>query len=100
MYHLTPNTTYEFRLWANNFLGAGEAVTTSATTLGQLSDVDMLDIILKDVKDFDPKIWMYAVGLSVGALVVLSFTTCILLLRDHYLEMEEKRLRGEYMQFV
>lgn len=38
VYHLTPNTTYEFRLWANNFLGAGEAVTTSATTLGQLTD--------------------------------------------------------------
>lgn len=55
----------------------------------------MLDIILKDVKDFDPKIWVYAVGLSVSALVVLGFTMCILLLRDHYLDMEEKRIRGK-----
>ncbi|XP_055297286.1 uncharacterized protein LOC129565929 [Sitodiplosis mosellana] len=95
VYHLIPNTTYEFRLWANNYLGAGEAVTTSATTLGQLSDESVLDIILKDVEGFDPKIWVYAVGLSMSALVVLGFTLCILLLRDHYLEMEEKRLREE-----
>lgn len=38
IFHLIPNTTYEFRLWANNYLGAGEIVITSATTLGQLSD--------------------------------------------------------------
>ncbi|XP_031632087.1 uncharacterized protein LOC116346282 [Contarinia nasturtii] len=95
VYHLIPNTTYEFRLWANNFLGSGEAVTISATTLSQLSDANILNIILKDVKDFDPTVWMYAVTLSVSALVVLGLTLCILLLRDHYLEMEEKRLREE-----
>lgn len=38
--------------------------------------------------------WMYAVTISMGALVVLSLTVCILLLRDHYLDMEEKRLKG------
>lgn len=56
--------------------------------------IDVLDIILKDVKDFDPQIWVYAVGISVSALVILGLTMCILLLRDHYLEMEEKRMRG------
>lgn len=44
LYHLKPNTTYEFRLWANNFLGAGEIVTTSATTLGALSDASKREI--------------------------------------------------------
>lgn len=58
---------------------------------------DVLDIILKDVKDFDPKIWVYAAGISLSALVVLGLTVCILLLRDHYLEMEEKRMRGKLL---
>lgn len=42
VYHLIPNTTYEFRLWANNLLGSGEIVSTSATTLSQLSDESKL----------------------------------------------------------
>lgn len=62
--------------------------------------VDVLDIILKDVKDFDPQIWVYAVGISLSALVVLGLTLCILLLRDHYLDMEEKRMRGKCCCFV
>lgn len=62
--------------------------------------IDVLDIILKDVKDFDPRYWMYAVGISLSALIALGFTLCVLLLRDHYLDMEEKRLRGKYLQFI
>lgn len=38
VFHLTPNSTYEFRIWANNFLGPGEIVSTSATTLCSLTD--------------------------------------------------------------
>lgn len=38
VYHLKPNTTYEFRIWANNYLGAGEIASTTATTLDQISD--------------------------------------------------------------
>lgn len=38
VYHLLPNTTYEFRLWANNYLGAGDIEYTFATTLSQLTD--------------------------------------------------------------
>lgn len=38
VYHLKPNTTYEFRIWANNYLGAGEIAYTMATTLSQLTD--------------------------------------------------------------
>lgn len=59
----------------------------------------VLDIILRDVKEFDPQIWMYAVTISLSALVILGLTTCIMLLRDHYLEMEEKRLKGKIFFF-
>lgn len=33
-----PNTSYEFRIWANNILGAGEISYTTATTLDKLTD--------------------------------------------------------------
>lgn len=96
MYHLTPNTTYEFRIWANNYLGAGEIAQTSGTTLSQLSDTDVFNIILKDVETFDPLIWVYAVSLSISAMFVLGFTVCILLLRDYYQELVLRRQQGMF----
>jgi hypothetical protein len=33
VYHLSPNTTYQFRIYANNEVGAGEPCMISATTL-------------------------------------------------------------------
>lgn len=61
-----------------------------------------MDIILKDTKDFDPKVWLYAVTLSVSAVLVLGLSMCFMLLRDHYLDMEEKRLKGNnyYLKFL
>lgn len=41
IYHLRPNTTYEFRIWGNNYLGAGEIVSTKVTTLPEIGDVGM-----------------------------------------------------------
>lgn len=61
---------------------------------------DVLDIILRDVKEFDPQMWMYAVTISISALVVLSLTVCILLFRDHYLDMQEKRRKGKFHIFL
>lgn len=49
---------------------------------------------MKDVKDFDPRIWMYAVSVSMSAMVILSCTVCLLLYRDHYEEMELRRQQG------
>lgn len=33
VFHLKPNTSYQFRIWANNEVGAGEKLMTSATTV-------------------------------------------------------------------
>lgn len=43
---MIPNTSYEFRLWANNILGSGEAVITAATTLSQLSDESTINSVI------------------------------------------------------
>lgn len=33
VYHLKPNTSYQFRIWANNDVGAGEICTIGARTV-------------------------------------------------------------------
>ncbi|XP_034124211.1 uncharacterized protein LOC117581288 isoform X3 [Drosophila guanche] len=38
VYRLAPNTTYEFRIWANNELGSGVVVTTNVTTLPETKE--------------------------------------------------------------
>ncbi|XP_030566086.1 uncharacterized protein LOC115766333 isoform X2 [Drosophila novamexicana] len=43
VYRLAPNTTYEFRIWANNELGSGEVVTTNVTTLPETKEEDLQD---------------------------------------------------------
>lgn len=47
VYHLTPNTTYEFRIWGNNYLGAGEIVNTIITTLPEIGDEGTISFYLK-----------------------------------------------------
>ncbi|XP_037932149.1 contactin-1a [Teleopsis dalmanni] len=55
VYHLEPNTTYEFRIWANNVLGSGEVVTTNVTTLPETKEEELLkslaSLIYKAVED-------------------------------------------------
>lgn len=79
IYHLKTNTTYEFRIWGNNILGSGTISSVMATTLPDLSDEDLLEIILKDAKDFDPRIWLYAVSLVMGTMCCLAIGLCIVL---------------------
>lgn len=38
IYHLLPNTTYEFRIWGNNYIGPGEIASTIVTTLPEIGD--------------------------------------------------------------
>lgn len=109
VYHLTPNTTYEFRIWGNNYLGAGEIVNTIITTLPEIGDEgiashslnllmifhsspvffsELIRILLRDVKEFDKNVWTYAVSVVMGAMVILGLSVCFMLLRDCYEEDE------------
>lgn len=41
IYHLIPNTTYEFRIWGNNYIGSGDIASTIITTLPEIGDEGM-----------------------------------------------------------
>ncbi|ETN68072.1 hypothetical protein AND_000091 [Anopheles darlingi] len=82
IYHLVPNTTYEFRIWGNNQLGAGEIVTILATTQPRMEEKDLVRRIMVDAKNFDTRVWIAAVGIVMGTLVILSLGTCIVLYKE------------------
>uniref|UniRef100_A0A182W4U6 Fibronectin type-III domain-containing protein n=1 Tax=Anopheles minimus TaxID=112268 RepID=A0A182W4U6_9DIPT len=82
IYHLIPNTTYEFRIWGNNQLGSGEIVTILATTQPHMEEKDLVRRIMIDAKNFDTRVWIAAVGIVMGTLVILSLGTCIVLYKE------------------
>ncbi|XP_037026614.1 contactin-2 [Bradysia coprophila] len=98
VYHLTPNTTYEFRIWGNNLLGAGEIVNTFITTLPEIGDEELIRILLRDVKEFDKNVWTYAVSVVMGAMVILGLSVCFMLLRDCY--EEDERSGEKFLNFI
>ncbi|XP_039444289.1 uncharacterized protein LOC120424283 isoform X2 [Culex pipiens pallens] len=82
IYHLIPNTTYEFRIWANNALGSGEIVTITATTTPDMEEKDLIRRIMVDAQNFDTRVWIAAVAVVMGTLVILSLGTCIVLYKE------------------
>jgi hypothetical protein len=46
VYRLDPNTTYVFRIWANNELGPGEETVLEATTLHDIEEIGELCVLL------------------------------------------------------
>ncbi|KAH8275089.1 hypothetical protein KR018_011344, partial [Drosophila ironensis] len=84
VYRLAPNTTYEFRIWANNELGSGEIVTTNVTTLPETKEEDLIRLIKPDLDNFDPRIWIVAVSIVLGTLVILAIGLCIVLSKECY----------------
>ncbi|XP_046803279.1 uncharacterized protein LOC124419073 [Lucilia cuprina] len=84
VYRLEPNTTYEFRIWANNQLGSGEVVTTNVTTLPETKEEDLIRLIQPDLDNFDPRIWIVAVSIVLGTFVILAIGLCIVLTKECY----------------
>ncbi|XP_023166025.1 uncharacterized protein LOC111596165 [Drosophila hydei] len=84
VYRLAPNTTYEFRIWANNELGSGAVVTTNVTTLPETKEEDLIRLIKPDLDNFDPRIWIVAVSIVLGTLVILAIGLCIVLSKECY----------------
>lgn len=59
--------------------------------------VELLRILMRDAKDFDTHVWFYAVGVVMGALVLLGLTVCLLLVRDWY---EDDGLAGKWHTLI
>ncbi|XP_019864987.1 contactin-3 [Aethina tumida] len=82
VYKLTPNTTYEFRIWATNQLGRGEITEVIGTTLSVYQEQELARHLLEGADKFDTRVWAVAVGIVMGTLVLLGFGTCFLLYQE------------------
>lgn len=82
VYHLVPNTTYSFRVWATNQLGRGEIVEVEGHTHHSIEELELARHLLAGVENFDTRVWVAAVGIVMGTLMILGIGTCYLLYRE------------------
>ncbi|XP_029177956.1 protein sidekick-1-like isoform X1 [Nylanderia fulva] len=82
VYHLVPNTTYSFRVWATNQLGRGEIVEVEGHTHYSVEELELARHLLAGVENFDTRVWVAAVGIVMGTLMILGLGTCYLLYRE------------------
>ncbi|XP_025159887.1 Down syndrome cell adhesion molecule homolog isoform X4 [Harpegnathos saltator] len=82
VYHLVPNTTYSFRVWATNQLGRGEIVEVDGHTHHSVEELELARHLLAGVENFDTRVWVAAVGIVMGTLMILGLGTCYLLYRE------------------
>lgn len=82
IYLLEPNTSYVFRIWANNRLGAGETVQVETLTKHDNTEIQLARHLLIGLEDFDTRIWLGAVACVLGTLVVLITVILYLFLRE------------------
>ncbi|XP_063225073.1 protein turtle homolog A [Bacillus rossius redtenbacheri] len=82
VYRLDPNTTYVFKVWANNQLGPGEATQLQATTLHSVEEIELARQLLDGVDQFDTRVWVVAVAVVMGTLLLLAAATSFLLYRE------------------
>ncbi|XP_032516976.2 cell adhesion molecule DSCAML1 [Danaus plexippus] len=82
VYHLDPNASYWFRVWANNVLGPGPPVEVLATTLYSDQEAELYKHFLEGAETFDTRTWVAAVCVVMGTLFVLAAGTCAVLCRE------------------
>ncbi|XP_046993685.1 protein turtle homolog A isoform X4 [Schistocerca americana] len=82
VYHLKPNTTYIFRLWANNQLGKGVVTVMEATTSHDTQEIELARHLLEGAENFDTRVWVAAVAVVMGTLLMLAIGTCYLLYKE------------------
>ncbi|KDR11737.1 uncharacterized protein LOC110836810 isoform X3 [Zootermopsis nevadensis] len=82
VYRLDPNTTYVFKIWANNNLGPGEETVLEATTLHDTEEIELARHLLQGAQTFDTRVWVAAVAVVMGTLLMLAVGTCYLLYKD------------------
>ncbi|XP_075220763.1 protein sidekick-1 isoform X2 [Lycorma delicatula] len=89
VYRLEPNSTYQFQVWANNKLGEGEAVILEACTQHDVQEIE-LGHLLEGAQTFDTRIWVAAVAVVMGTLVVLALGTCYALYSECHIPLSKR----------
>ncbi|XP_076054548.1 uncharacterized protein LOC143033232 [Oratosquilla oratoria] len=81
VFKLEPNTTYEFCLWANNSYGPSSNVTVIATTLHEMTEIELARQLLEVSQGFTPKAWIVAVLVSLVVINVFVGVMAVLYCR-------------------
>lgn len=89
VYQLEPNSTYLFQVWANNKLGPGEITQVEAVTRHDTQEIELGRHLLEGAENFDTRVWVAAVAVVMGTLVVLAVGTCYALYRECHIPMSK-----------
>ncbi|KAJ4429421.1 hypothetical protein ANN_21590 [Periplaneta americana] len=65
-----------------NRLGAGEVTALEATTLHDTEEIELARHLLEGAQTFDTRVWVAAVAVVMGTLLMLAIGTCYLLYKD------------------
>ncbi|XP_043223133.1 contactin-3-like isoform X1 [Amphibalanus amphitrite] len=85
LYHLRPNRTYEFRVWATNEMGEGPPVTVQATTRPEPSQLDLAGSLMAEAVVLGSEGWVTAVLVAlVLVLLVMAAGACVVLRGRHH----------------
>ncbi|BES95119.1 FN3 [Nesidiocoris tenuis] len=82
VYQLEPNSTYVFQVWANNRLGRGEITEVEALTKHDSQEIELAKHLLEGAETFDTRVWVAAVAIVMGTLLVLATATIYALYRE------------------
>ncbi|XP_066974738.1 contactin-4-like [Macrobrachium rosenbergii] len=79
IYHLQPNSTYEFQLWTKNSYGVSDIVSVNGTTLHDVAEIELARMLEENMEGFSPQVWIVAVVIVMGVITVSG----LYLLVDH-----------------
>ncbi|XP_037786605.1 uncharacterized protein LOC119582441 [Penaeus monodon] len=71
IYRLIPNTTYAIELWSSNRYGKSDIVPFYFATMPDVDETEQESMLLLDVEEFSPVVWIIAVLVIVIVIHVL-----------------------------
>ncbi|XP_046390641.1 protein turtle homolog A isoform X2 [Ischnura elegans] len=96
VYRLQPNSTYIFQIWASNSLGPGNVTEMETKTLNDVEEIELARHLLEGAEEFDTRVWVAAVAVVMGTLLMLAVGTCYLL----YKECQTPNLQSEDQEVI
>ncbi|XP_014245388.1 uncharacterized protein LOC106664299 [Cimex lectularius] len=91
IFQLKPNSSYVFQIWANNKLGRGDVVELEAQTKHDSQEIELGKHLLEGVETFDTRIWIAAVAVVMGTLLILATATIYALYKECHLPLVSEK---------